>query len=151
MAFPSTDGISQLSEVLRTVRELARQIKVESVSLRTRSAAGSISGNAIVNYVDMLSAIRARLATLAQTPGLAAYAAEQFSAPGFDIGAEYVAMVAQIDATVNWIVTNIPKDAGNRWLAIEEIVNGARVDRMLTSASTAGLRTQLDALTATID
>lgn len=152
MAFPSTDGTHrQLSEVLRAIRELAKQVKADSTSLRTRTAAGPVSCNAIISYVDTLAALKARMGVLAQAPGLAAYAATQFSEPGFDIAAEYAQMVAQIDATGSWIATNIPKDAGGRWLAAEELVNGVRVDRMLSSASTSGLRTQLDALIATID
>jgi len=152
MAFPSGTGArTQLALALSQVQTLASQIKSESISIRDRTAAGSVFARLIVNYVDMLAAVRARLAALSATPGLAAYARAQFDDESFDISTEYTAMLSQIDATITWVGTNIPKDAGNRWLAVEELVGGVLTARSLTSANTATLRTQLNLLIAAID
>ena len=153
MAFPSLEGsANQLSDALRAVRSLAHSVKLSSCSLRDDSAAGVVSARRIAEHLDALTQWNAQLNTLKTTPGLADYAKEQFSDATFDIVQAFVNMQAAIVNTGTWISTNIPKETvTNRWMLLEEIVNGRVVERTLTTVQTAGLRTQLDALLATID
>ena len=153
MAFPAYNGTKQhLDEVLARVRSLAHTIKTSSQQLRDASAAGSIIARRIVNHCDSLAQINDQLNTLKAVPGIGDYAKEQFNDANIDIAAEFTAMQNALASTVSWIATNMPKETvTNRWLSVEELVDGKRVDRTLTTAQTAGLRTQLDALIATID
>ena len=153
MAFPAYNGTKQhLDEVLTRVRSIAHTIKTSSQQLRDASAAGSVVARRVVNYCDSLAQINDQMNTLKAIPGLVAYAKDQFNDANIDIAAEFTAMQNALASTVAWIVSNIPKEtATNRWISVEEIVDGKRVDRLLTVAQTAGIRTQLDALIATID
>lgn len=153
MAFPASGGSRQdLGDVLIRVRYAARRIKNIAQDLRTASAAGPILARRPVVVMEELSELRAQLVTLAAVPGLAVYAQDQFGDANLNIVTEYTAMRNALDAVVSWITGAIPKDSvSGRWLLIEEIVSGQRVDRTFSSAETAGMRTVLDALIATID
>lgn len=153
MAFPATGGTKEhLDDVLARTRSLARNVKNHANEIRTASAAGPIAARRIVTMADSFAQINAQFNTLKAAQGLGAYAKSQYDDAAFDIVAEFNAMQTALAGVIAWVVANIPKDsASNRWLAVEELVNGIRTDRTFTSAATAPLRTQLDALIAAID
>jgi len=151
MAFPATGGsVEQLSSALNEARALARKVKLESQSLRDQSAAGDVGARGIVLYMDDLQRANDRFEVLRQVPGIVQYARDQYDNQSIDIGAEFLSMQGAIVNTIGWINTNIPKDVSD-WLLVESIVANRLTSRMLTSAQTAALRTELDALIATID
>jgi len=134
------------------VRAIARSIKLIAQDLRNASAAGSILARRPVTVMENMTQMRTQLVTLAAVPGLGAYAQAQFGDGTLNIQAEWVAMRDAIDQFISWVSTNTPKDTvSGRWILVDEIVDGLRVDRSFTSAATATMRTALDALIATID
>lgn len=145
MPFPSNNP---LSEVLRHSREQAGLIKGASTALRTRAAAGPIGARDAIAFLDMLRNLRAELAAAAARPGIDAYATEQH---GRSIAADYTNMIAAMDDAISWLAAALPKNAQG-YLLIEQIdASGVRTERSFTTAETAGLRTRLDALAATVE
>jgi hypothetical protein len=153
MAFPSSSGskADDLANAWGGVRSNAAHIKVYSQDLRSASAAGPIQAATIVLYADQLASAKAAFDRYTAVPGLAAYAREQVNDPALDIVAEYQTMAAQLVAVRDWIIANFPKDASGYLLYHQFDAAGKIVQRTLSSAQTAGLRTQLDALIATTD
>lgn len=153
MPFPSSGSSREsLATALARVRASAHGVKQAAQDLRTASAAGPIVARRIVHVMEEFTAAHERFNAIKTTPGLAAYARDQFADQGLDLAAEVSAMQSALVACVTWIQTNMPKDsASGRWIAVEELIDGKRVDRLLAPAATAGLRTVLDALIATID
>ena len=148
MAFPASS--QALSNVYAQIKGRALDVRLQSISLRAASLAGPVSAERIVGYSASLNRSRQELATLAGTPGLAAYAQEQEANPSLDIVAEYNAMLAQINATTQWISSNFPEDASGYKLAFQIDSQGALVFRQFDTASLASFRTVLDALIGTI-
>lgn len=148
MAYPASTEL--LSQALNQLDGIMLMVKSLSTSLRTKSAAGAIPASDVTDYLSRVADFRDRLAVLAQTPGLGAYAQAQKSLPSLDVAAEYAATVTQIDATRSWIITNFPKDASNNLSIVKFDANGRTVTNTFSSAALAGLRTQLAALEATI-
>jgi hypothetical protein len=148
MAYPASTGL--LSKALDQLDGIMLMIKSLSTGLRTKSAAGTIPASDITDYMTRVADFRDRMAVLAVTPGLGAYAQAQKSLPGLDVTAEYNATLAQIDATRSWIITNFPKDGSNNLSIVKFDAAGRTVTNTFTTAALAGLRTQLAALEATI-
>lgn len=152
MAFPSRTGSRKsLRTALESVEALASGIKQAAQAMIADSAAGNVTGRAVMQLMEEFSHINDRLNALKTTPGLAEYTQAQYNDAQLDIAAEFTKMQAALVACISWIQTNLPKDAGGRWLAVEEIIDGKRLDRMFAPATTAGLRTVLTTLAATID
>lgn len=151
MAFPSNIGSSPLSlaDAFERTRQIAGQIKSAAVALRDKSAAGPVSATDIVGYTGSLADQRARLASAGNTPGLAAYALEQY--PTLDLATAFSAMLAQIDATILWIRQNFPVSGTGEILERRFDTAGRTTPNSFSTASLAAFRTQLDALIATID
>lgn len=150
MPFPSYLGASDLDGAWKTVREQAGVVKLAAQKLRSDTAVGSVTGTSIIDFAQQLADSRGRLAEAAAVPGIEAYARNQINDPTLDLAAEYTAMVTQINATIAWVRTNFPQDANNYLLYVKLDANGNRQLRTFDSASTAGLRTVLDSLIATI-
>lgn len=148
MPFPASS--QALANAYSLIKGRANGIRSETVQIRNDSAVGPISAERIIGYTAMLARSKTELAALAAVPGLAAYAQDQESNPSLDIGAEYNTMLTQINATIAWISTNFPQDAGGYKLAFQLGADGGLVWRTFPTASLATFRTQLDALAATI-
>lgn len=153
MAFPSDIGSKQddLSRAWASIRSIAGNIKTQSTILRDTSAAGSIEASRIVSYSVNLANMREQLARFTAVPGLVAYVRTQVNDPTIDVVAEYNTMLIQLNATRTWIVNNFPKDANGYILYHQLDSNGKLVQRLLTPAQTAGLRSELTNLINTID
>lgn len=153
MTFPSsTSSREGLSVVLARARSLSSSAKQIAQVIHSETLAGPITGRRLLQACEQLYSIQAQFAVLRQTPGLAAYAREQFDDPAFDIAAEFRTMQAALQACLDWINTNLPRDsASSRWLLLEEFVDGARKDRMFSSATFSGLRPLLITLIESID
>lgn len=149
MAFPSSNT-DDLKSAWEAVRNAAGNVKRDSTRVSTDSAAGNVPAALIVRYVEALASANDDFARYTAVPGLVAYVREQINDPAIDIVAEYQTMLAQINAVRGWIIANFPKDAGGFLLYHSFGADGRIVQRTLTPAQTAGLRTQLAALIATI-
>ena len=138
-----------LSIVLEDVDRRALSVKVQCQTIRTAAAAGNINSSDIVSIFNFLKTQRAGLAAASSTPGLGAYAQAQKNSPSLDVVAEFTGMLAAIDGVTAWIITNYPKDA-NGFLLERTWGANSPIDRVFTPAQTAGFRTALDSLIATI-
>lgn len=139
-----------LSSALKEIDQSVIAVKGLTSAINTAATAGFISSSSIFAYYARLKAERNRLNTLQSKPGLAAYAQSQYNNGALNIAAEFTLMFNAIDATLAWIETNLPKD-GNGFLLISTLGTNGPVDRQFSQAETAGFRTQLAALLATIN
>jgi len=84
-------------------------------------------------------------------PGLAEYAKTQYDDAALDIAAEYTAMRDAAIALRDWIHTNMPADAGSGAVLLESLnADGSLSPLTVSSAASAGFRTEADAFIATI-
>lgn len=145
MAYPT----GMLSLVLEGIDRRLVGVKTYCTTARTAMAAGSVVATVIVDLHIRLKADHAALDAAKNTPGLAAYAQEQKNNGSLDVAAEFMAVLAAMADVVTWIEANFPKD-GSGFLLRETWGANGPVDRSFTTAATAGLRTELDALISTI-
>jgi hypothetical protein len=126
----------------------ARQVLDEATSLRDDSAAGNVSGSRVFDYYNSMIGARTLLLRAKDTPGLKQYAIEQENDPAYDIEVEFPAMMAAIDSVIAWLSASAYSGGRDHFLA--DPVTDVLVWADWSSTQTAGLRSQLDLLIATI-
>lgn len=146
MAWPT----GTLSITLEDVDRRASAVKQYATQSRDRMAAGNVPSTLIFDLFIRLKNDRAALASAATVPGIANYAQAQKGDTQFDVAAEFNNLLATIDGVTAWISANFPKDSNGYLLAQTWGAEGP-VDRQFSSATTAGLRSVLDTLIATIN
>lgn len=114
------------------------------------SLTGTVDANFVFQLLDNLRAAISMLNADAAVPGIAAYAQAQFSNSGYNISAEFTAMVNDLNSVVSWVVANFPKDTGNFLQAYTINADGSRTAATFTSAQTAGLTSALNTVIAEI-
>ena len=129
----------------RDAHNLCTQLKKYVTDTRDLMAAGPVSGNVAVGLHERLISDRAKLIAIRDLPGMGNFAKAQEDDVLYDVAAEFNAVLAAIVAVRDWMVTNI--GSPNGWVTFS--VTGVAT-KTYTSAQTAGLRTQLDALITTI-
>jgi hypothetical protein len=112
-------------------------------------SAGNVPATPIIDLAIRINSDRFTFDEARTIPGLVDYVRAQKNAPSLDVVAEFSSMLAAMDGVVSWIIANFPKDAGGFLLRETWGVSGP-VDRIFAPAQTAGLRTQLASLIATI-
>lgn len=147
-AFPANQD--QQARGLSNAQATAKNLKTHATNLRAQMAAGNIEADQIVDLYRYLIQTKDRLNAVAAIPGIAQYAKDQFNNQSLDIVAEFNAMVTEIQDTIDLIVSIFPKD-GNGYLLKDKLIATGIDNRDFTPAQTATLRTQLDALIATIE
>jgi len=153
MSFPTNSGTRKMgpARAWESIKGTFGQVKDNAMKLRDDSASGDVAADRVTRFVAMLSDSLDNLATAVGVPGLLAYAQEQLNDPAFQVVTEYTAARNEMTACRDWIVANFPAD-GSGYLLYHQFGVGGRITvRQLPSASLAGLRTQLDALLATLD
>lgn len=145
MAYPT----DTLDRVLDRLDERVARVKINASAVRTESLAGPVGSTRILGLYTLLRSDHTEITALSQTPGLATYVQQQKNNPTMDVVAEFTTMLNTLTTVVNWIAANFPKDA-NGFLLAQTLGADRPVDRTFTTAELAGLRTQLDALIATI-
>jgi len=146
MAFPTSREM--LATGLSRAQSQASSIKRIAQNNRDRMAAGPITAGGVLSLLDNLSGALATFQGVAGLAGIAAYAQDQL---GQDVAPDFSAMIAEVTACRDWIVSALPKD-GDGYLLLETMdAQGSRTERTFSTAATAGLRTALDALIATIE
>lgn len=149
MAFPASTQIQV--DALQRARSAALEVKGKAQRKRDTMAAQSISGRFVLSVLDDVTAAIAEWDGAASVPGIDAYAQAQYDDTNLDISVEFNAMRAAAVSVRDWIVANLPVDA-NGWLLLRSVdASGQLSDRTFTSAQTEGLRSELDALIATIN
>ena len=155
MAFPSSTGTiqSDLSDAWTSARQASGQIKTRATSVRAACAAGNVGSSLILDFITFLFSNRTTLAASAATPGIAAYAQTAINNPALVVATEFNNMMAAIDACIAWVLANFPKDVNGFLLAVtfQGDSSGRVVDRQFTPTDTAGFRTVLDTLIASIN
>lgn len=146
-----------LSEVLRDARTRWTRTKITAQNVRARSAQGPIAANMVTGLLDNLRTDLAYFEGVATVPGIGPYAEAQYG-DGYAIGPDFAAFTTALQAAIDWLLAAIPRlpeDPENpeapRYLLLQTLdEDGARVDRTFSTAQTAGLRTVLDTLIATV-
>lgn len=149
MAFKASSII--LVTAYERIKTEAAAVKRRSERLRDQSAAGAISADLIIDWVHEQKNRKDAMAALAATPGLVAYAKNQEDDGTYDVVSEYNAMITGIDTVIEWVDSNFPQDGSGYLLKDQMAVDGTITPRAFSTAATAGMRTELDALIALID
>lgn len=149
MPFPTANTKRTLASALERAQAQADSIKRIAGNNLARLVAGPVAADAILALMDNLNGAVAVLRDAASTPGIAAYAQNEWG-DTVDIASAFSEMVDAIAVTAQWIATNFPKDKDGYLLA-ETIVDGQRTQRSFSAEQTEGLRERLSALIATID
>jgi hypothetical protein len=151
MALPSATSAA-LNQALNQIMATSSDIKVNGANAVSTLAAGSVDTNYVFMLLDRL---RQTIVTLNQVKGVAglnAYATAQLPGYAGAMVADINATIAACQACIDWVVGIFPKDASvPPWLLAESLnADGSRTPRLFTPAQTAGLRTALTSLIATI-
>jgi hypothetical protein len=149
MAYPASQRT--LQSVLDEINATALRVRANLTSVRNASAAGPIARQQVIDVQRDLARGVERLTTLSTTPGLAAYAQEQFNNPSLNVAAEFTTMLAAMVSLRDWVFANFPKDAGSgAWLVYSYDANGVATSLTFSSADLAQWRTRVDAVAAAI-
>lgn len=153
MPFPTHTGSRlTLDRSLEELTRIAAGLKSLSASFRARLAAEITPRVEVHEFAGALAAHRARMQALASTPGLAAFAQQQYDDPELDIIAEYLAMIGALDAVIQNIVTSAPTASPSGALIEATMdVHGIRTPLGYTPSQTATLRGLIDTLLTAID
>lgn len=136
-----------LDDVYKQLKGEFRSIRARAVQLRTQSAAGPVSFSAVRDYLSGLTGSLALMADrVARFDGttLANYAIAQEATQGYNVAAEYGAMITAANAVVAHISTAIPANSAHT------VTNGNVVEPSFSTAQTATLRGLLDTLIGTV-
>jgi hypothetical protein len=145
MAFPSSNGSVQISlaEAWGDARAAAANVKSRAQQASAASTAGTLTGDQALQLSTFLADAKVQLQRDA--------AQSQVGDPALNVATEFSGMLTALDAVVAWVVANFPKDASGRLLHQTLTAAGRPVTAPFTAAQTAGLRTALDGLSASIN
>lgn len=151
MAYPT----NSLSVVLEDIDRRMMQLKSMAQRSHDTMAAGNVPSASIFDIFIRAKAEKTALQTAAATPGIADYAKPQKDDEFLDVVAEFNGVISAIDNVTNWIATNFPTLTDPisqvKYLSALTLGPNGPIDRQFTPAQTAGLRTVLQSLIATID
>jgi hypothetical protein len=149
VGFPTTDN---LDEYWNRARSIARTVKDRSQQMSAAAAAGGVQSITILDYATFLADQKLALQACIVS-GIVAYAQAQMMNPTADITTLFNTMITAIQNTVDWIVTNFPKDAGGFLLAVSFVGDGTgrTTPRLFTSGDLGPFKTVVDALLATLE
>lgn len=144
MAYPLTTREAQAARATAADRfdKIVRRLYDTTQATRLASAAGAVTADAVLSYLDTLRAFYGEMQAIAAIPGVS----DDFP----DIAAEAGAVMAATLAAIQWIATHFPKESGYLAAQTVNLTTGAVTWRSLSSASLAPLRTVMEALEATV-
>lgn len=151
MAFPTQDTKTPLWLLFQQAQHAAAGVKRLADSSNTQLQSPTRAG-VVLEIAEQLRGYRATMTAASSAEGMAEWVAANFSTNGLDLPAEFTAMRNAMDAVIANVVTTFPKDdVAPNYLLRETIdATGHITERTFTAAQTAGLRTLLQALSATI-
>lgn len=136
---------------LERVDQTAARLKANCVRWRAILGNGDVAADFVTEEVLRgLVVSRAVFADAAAVPGIAAYVASQRSVTEQQVIDAFTDMDGAVEDAIGWIVNALPKNAGGFLLLRTIAADGAMAYRSFTPAETAGLRTILQAVEATI-
>jgi hypothetical protein len=151
MALPPALTQNSLAYALGVVQNYAAQAKDRATSAVAVMAASSVNTGFVFSLLDALNGLIANLNAVKATAGLDSYATAQVPGYASTMSSDITATVNAAQACIDWVTANFPKDSTNIWLLGEQLnADGTRTFRAFTPAQTAGLRTALNNLLATI-
>lgn len=153
MAFPASNGSIPLTldAAWTLARNAASAVKGQCVTYQAQAGTGTVSSQAVLNFMGVLAGLNVQLTQAAAVPGIAAYAQTQVGNPGLDVAVEFSAMQTALAAVTVWIKTNFPKDGNGKLLHEQIDVNSQTVYDNFTSAQLAPLTALVTTLSATIN
>ena len=148
MAFRASNILPERG--LKQAKLIANNVK--SLSGRFAAQFASTGGTAdnIYQIVDALRNTKAELQSIAAISGIGAYAQAQENDAGYDIAAEFTAMIAQIDAVITEIGATFPVDGSGFHLGYTWAAGGERVPRTFSVVALSGLTAELNVLVSSI-
>ena len=152
MAYPTSRLRSHVRRAFDNADSTAISLRRKAGVMDAAMAAGPVTASLILD--DLLADLKSGRATLVESSnqsGILAYAHEQFDDVTIDLTTEFTALIAAIDAVITWIVDNFPSGTGGFLERYTIAADGTLTDRMFTTVQTAGLRTELQALFASIE
>lgn len=138
-----------LAKAFSAVQAEASNLKNYATAAASAMAAGNVSANSVRDLYQRCCTDKAMFTAAAALPGMQQYAKDQFSDQTYDVGAAFTAMQSAIQAVIDWISANYPKDA-NGFLLTEQFSASGFTVRSFTPAQTAGLQTVLTSLANSI-
>lgn len=148
MAWPTQ--ATTLNDALASVDRAASQLKARSAAFRAQAAEMNIAADRITEEVLRYLIVARDTFAAAAVPGIAAYVAAQRGVTEQHVTAAFQDMTGAVNGAIAWVVANMPKDASGYLLARQIGAGGVMTYRSFTPAQTAGLRTALEAVEATI-
>lgn len=148
---PIPASTSSLQYALDQVRGSAAGIKGGAQSYLAQLQSGPINTDWVFQFLDAARFARDNLNAQASTPGLNVYATSQWSGYAGTLTTDIATVVANINACISWVAANFPTDAAGFIEGYKLNADGSRTPASFTSAQTAGLQTQLQALIASIE
>jgi hypothetical protein len=145
MAWPNV----KLDATYRAIEDSMAGIKRKAQDIRTE-ATGNIPAPRLITLFVALNGWKATIQAGAGVPGIVEYIRIQKNNPSLDVVGEATAVIAALDGVTGWLSANYPRDV-NGYLLDRQFSGTTTVDRTIPPASTAGLRTLLDTLIATIN
>lgn len=146
MAFKASTVIPQTA--YQQTKAAAMQLKFNLQAHIAQLATQNATYEFLRDIYRTLTRAHGQLTTLSTTPGLADYAVIQESDTNYDVVAEFVAMLAAIEAARQWMVANVPLA-----VTVKPVADWADSDIIATTftpAQTAGFRTVLDGVVSVI-
>lgn len=148
MAFNATQTAAE--DAFRRLRTQAGASRTYLQGQRALMVAPTCSALVPLAVIQHFASVIDLMTTLAQTPGLAAYARAQFDDPGYDVAAEFLAMRTAMVSTRDSLIDLFPKD-GNGFLLYQTISpTGALGARTFTAAQVAPAVALIDTVITTI-
>lgn len=153
MAYPAST--KTLGQWLDGVDQMAVNLKSAAQLQSSLSSAGNLDMDHIRRFFDQLVQANNFFISAGAVTGIAAYVNTEKQGQVADAAAEFVAMRAQVVATLDWLRTNVPQGSfgGTDYkLAFNFPAGNVTPSSTLkfTAGQTAGYRTALAALIATI-
>lgn len=148
MAFRATNQIPE--QGLARAKALAVRTRDYCQSRSTQFAAGGVnSDNVLATFHDLRRA-RDELDQVKAIPGIADYAKAQENDAGYDVAAEFAALVTAVEAVMTEIQTSFPVDANGYLLEKQWAPDGTYTFRQFSAAQLATAKTLLDAVVAQV-
>lgn len=140
-----------LGQALIQMLGQAAGTKQQAIDALATLQAGPVDTNWIFNALDVMRAAIANFNRFKAVTGLDSYATAQVPGYAGTMSADINTTIAAIQACVDWMVANFPKDSTATWILAQQLnADGTRTPRSFTSVQTGGLQTRLQTVIATI-
>lgn len=145
MAFPSSTNNASLGVVLSQLQSTVDGIKQKASTAVTVLAANNVNTAYVFSTLDQLSGVIGNLNTYKNVAGLNAYATANIPGYAGTLTTDIASVTSACQACIDWVVANT---SGVVWYTLN--ADGTRAMATFTPTQTAGFRTALNTLVATI-